>query len=64
MRGKQLHAQGEAALPDQPANTVERDVERFAARGGRLRAIPCLNAAPAHAEAIAAIARRAFDGAA
>lgn len=38
--------------------------ERFAGRGGRLRAIPCLNAAPAHADAIAAIARRAFDAAA
>ncbi len=36
--------------------------ERFAERGGRLRAIPCLNAAPAHADALAAIARRAFDG--
>lgn len=32
--------------------------EAFAARGGELRAIPCLNAAPAHADAIAAIAAR------
>ena len=34
--------------------------ERFAAGGGSLRAIPCLNGAPAHADAIAAIARREF----
>jgi ferrochelatase len=32
--------------------------EGFAARGGELRAIPCLNAAPAHADAIAALAAR------
>lgn len=32
--------------------------ERFAARGGELRAIPCLNASPAHADAIAALAAR------
>jgi ferrochelatase len=32
--------------------------EGFAARGGELRAIPCLNASPAHADAIAAIATR------
>ena len=32
--------------------------ERFAERGGTLRYIPCLNAAPAHADALAAIARR------
>ncbi len=32
--------------------------EDFAARGGELRAIPCLNASPAHADAIAAIASR------
>ena len=31
---------------------------RFAERGGTLRYIPCLNAAPAHADALAAIARR------
>jgi ferrochelatase len=34
--------------------------ERFAARGGQLRAIPCLNASAAHADAIAAIAARAL----
>lgn len=33
-------------------------VERFAAQGGQLRYIPCLNAEPAHADALAAIARR------
>lgn len=32
--------------------------EAFAARGGELRAIPCLNAAPAHADAISALAAR------
>ncbi|MDQ2702016.1 MAG: ferrochelatase [Pseudomonadota bacterium] len=32
--------------------------ERFAARGGELRAITCLNDAPAHADAIAALASR------
>jgi ferrochelatase len=32
--------------------------EGFAARGGELRAIPCLNASPAHADAIAALAAR------
>ena len=32
--------------------------EGFAARGGELRAIACLNASPAHADAIAAIAAR------
>jgi ferrochelatase len=32
--------------------------EGFAAQGGTLRAIPCLNAAPAHADAIAALAVR------
>jgi len=32
--------------------------ERFAASGGSLRTIPCLNAAPAHADAIAALASR------
>ena len=34
--------------------------ERFAAGGGELRVVPCLNAAPAHADALAAIARRAL----
>lgn len=34
--------------------------ERFAERGGTLRYVPCLNAAPAHADALAAIARRAL----
>jgi len=34
--------------------------ERFASRGGELRVIPCLNDAPAHADALAAIARRAL----
>ena len=33
---------------------------RFRERGGALRYIPCLNSAPAHAEALAAIARRAL----
>ena len=33
---------------------------RFRERGGTLRYIPCLNAAPAHADALAAIARRAL----
>ena len=32
--------------------------ERFAGRGGDLRVVPCLNDAPAHADAIAALARR------
>lgn len=32
--------------------------EGFAAQGGELRAIPCLNASPAHANAIAALAAR------
>jgi ferrochelatase len=32
--------------------------ERFAAQGGELRAIPCLNASPAHADALAALAAR------
>lgn len=34
--------------------------ERFGERGGTLRYIPCLNATPAHADALAAIARRAL----
>ena len=34
--------------------------EQFAAHGGELRYVPCLNASPAHAEALAAIARRAL----
>jgi ferrochelatase len=38
--------------------------ERFAAAGGQLRVVPCLNDAPAHADAIAAIARRALAAAA
>jgi len=33
--------------------------EHFAGRGGQLRYIPCLNDAPAHAEALARLARRA-----
>jgi ferrochelatase len=33
---------------------------RFRERGGTLRYIPCLNAAPAHADALATIARRAL----
>ena len=33
---------------------------RFGERGGTLRYVPCLNAAPAHADALAAIARRAL----
>lgn len=33
--------------------------EHFAAKGGQLRYIPCLNDAPAHAEALAALALRA-----
>ena len=32
--------------------------ERVQSRGGTLRYIPCLNATPAHAEALAALARR------
>jgi len=42
-----------------------QNAEAFhAAGGGELRYIPCLNAAPAHAEALAALARRAAgDGA-
>ncbi|MGY0800094.1 ferrochelatase [Lysobacter sp. A286] len=35
--------------------------EDFAARGGRLRYIPCLNDNPAHAAALAAIARRELE---
>ena len=34
---------------------------RVADRGGRLRYIPCLNASPAHAEALAALAQRALE---
>ncbi|RPE80209.1 ferrochelatase [Vulcaniibacterium tengchongense] len=34
--------------------------ERFAGRGGQLRYLPCLNDAPAHARALAAIARGAL----
>ena len=33
---------------------------RFGERGGTLRYVPCLNAGPAHADALAAIARRAL----
>jgi ferrochelatase len=36
--------------------------ERFAARGGTLRYIPCLNASPAHADLLAAQVQRALDG--
>ncbi|MCE7032411.1 ferrochelatase [Lysobacter sp. GX 14042] len=36
--------------------------EEFAARGGRLRYIPCLNDSPAHADVIAALARRQLRG--
>jgi ferrochelatase len=35
-----------------------------AAGGGSLRYIPCLNDAPAHADALAGLARRAADEAA
>ncbi len=35
--------------------------EDFAARGGSLRYIPCLNDSPAHAQVLAAIARRELD---
>ncbi|MGH8084901.1 MAG: ferrochelatase [Lysobacter sp.] len=35
--------------------------ERFASHGGELRYIPCLNDAPAHGRALAAIARRTLD---
>lgn len=35
--------------------------ENFARDGGRLRYIPCLNDAPAHAAALASIARRALE---
>jgi ferrochelatase len=34
--------------------------ERFAHAGGRLRYIPCLNASPAHADALAALVQRAL----
>lgn len=33
-------------------------VQRFAGQGGELRYIPCLNATPAHADALAALARQ------
>ena len=36
--------------------------EEFAAHGGQLRYIACLNDSPAHANALAAIARRELDG--
>lgn len=36
--------------------------EEFAARGGHLRYIPCLNDSPAHADVIAALARRQLRG--
>ncbi len=36
-------------------------VEQFAADGGALRYIPCLNAAPAHADALAALAQRTAE---
>lgn len=35
--------------------------ERYAERGGRLRYIPCLNDAPSHADALAALALREAD---
>jgi ferrochelatase len=35
--------------------------ERYAAHGGTLRYIPCLNASPAHADLLAAMAQRALD---
>ncbi len=35
--------------------------EQFAARGGQLRYIPCLNDSPRHAQALAAIAQRELD---
>ena len=35
--------------------------EQFAERGGTLRYSPCLNDSPAHARALAAVARRALD---
>ena len=35
--------------------------EEFAARGGKLRYIPCLNDSPGHADVIAALARRHLD---
>jgi ferrochelatase len=35
--------------------------EQFAERGGTLRYIPCLNDSPAHARALAGVARRALD---
>lgn len=37
-------------------------VEHFRAQGGRLAYIPCLNDAPAHADALALLARRAAGG--
>ena len=36
--------------------------EEFAAHGGQLRYIPCLNDSPAHVQALAAIARHELDG--
>lgn len=36
--------------------------EEFAAHGGQLRYIPCLNDSPMHAQALAAIAQRELDG--
>lgn len=36
-------------------------VEQFAAAGGELRYIPCLNDAPAHADALVALATRALE---
>ena len=42
---------------------AERFAERSAGRSGSLRAIPCLNDAPAHADAIASLALRQFGAA-
>ena len=38
--------------------------ERVAERGGKLRAIPCLNASPGHADALAALLRRELQASA
>jgi ferrochelatase len=35
--------------------------EHVAARGGELRAIPCLNASPGHADALAARVQRELE---
>ncbi|MFT4198947.1 MAG: ferrochelatase [Pseudoxanthomonas sp.] len=71
-RLRELHAAGvrrvDVACPGFAADCLETLEEvgllyasQFAALGGQLRLIPCLNDAPAHADALAQLARRALE---